>query len=185
VDILVTGLLVLALALAGITLTAIVWSIVRPDRRIWPPLSYVTVTPFVVWGVTYTLFGAIIALGIIGWGQAAIAGRLQYGLGPLLIILGNLAVWTEVIRFGLPQTGGAVGQLKIDGLYRYSRNPQYIADIAILIGWALFCASLVALPAIVVGIFILLVAPIAEEPWLEKHYGNSYLEYKSKVRRYL
>jgi len=185
VDILVTGLLVLALALAGITLTAIGWSIVRPDRRIWPPQSYVTTTPFVVWGVTYALFGAIIALGIIGWGQAAIAGLLRYGLGPLLIILGNLAVWSEVIRFGLPQTGGAVGQLKIDGLYRYSRNPQYIADIAILIGWALLCASLVALPAIVAGILLLLIAPFAEEPWLEEQYGRAYREYKVTVRRYL
>ena len=182
---LVTGLLVLALVLVGITLAAIGWSIVRPDSRIWPPQSYGPMTPIVVWGVTYTLFGAIIALGILGWGEATIAAPLRYGLGPLLIVLGNLAVWSEVIRFGVPQTGGAVGQLKVDGLYRYSRNPQYVADIAILIGWALLGASIAAIPAIIGGILVLLAAPIAEEPWLEKHYGKSYLDYKSTVRRYL
>jgi len=185
VTLLVTGLLVLALTLAGLTLAAIGWSVLRPDRRIWPPRSYGPKTPVVVWGVTYTLFGAIIALGILGWGGIAIASPLRYVLGPLLIILGNLAVWSEVIRFGLPQTGGAVGQLKVNGLYRYSRNPQYIADIAILAGWAFLCASMVAIPAIVAGILILLAAPIAEEPWLGKHYGKSYLDYKSTVRRYL
>ena len=90
-----------------------------------------------------------------------------------------------MIRFGLPQTGGAVGQLKVDGLYRYSRNPQYLADIAILIGWALLCASVVAFPAIVTGILVLLIAPFAEEPWLEENYGQTYLDYKATVRRYL
>jgi len=106
-------------------------------------------------------------------------------LGPLLIFLGNLAVWSEVIRFGLPQTGGAVGQLKVDGLYRFSRNPQYVADIAILVGWALLCASVVAIPVIVVGILVLLIAPFAEESWLEEQYGQAYQDYKATVRRYL
>lgn len=155
------------------------------DRRIWPPQTYGPKTPVIVWGVTVALFGAIIALGILGWGDVSVAGPLRYVVGPLLIILGNLAVWSEVIRFGLPQTGGDVGQLKIDGLYRYSRNPQYIADIAILIGWALLCASAVALPAIVAGALVLLAAPLAEEPWLEKQYGEAYRDYKATVRRYL
>ena len=182
---LVTGLQVLALALAGLALIAMGWSVLYPDRRIWPPQSYGPQTPVVVWGVTYTFFGAIIALGVLGWGEASIADPMQYVLGPLLILLGNLAVWSEVIRFGLPQTGGAVGQLKVDGLYRYSRNPQYIADVGILIGWALLSASVIAIPAIVAGILVLLIAPFAEEPWLEEQYGQPYRDYKAMVRRYL
>lgn len=90
-----------------------------------------------------------------------------------------------MIRFGLPQTGGAVGQLKVDGLYCYSRNPQYVADIAILIGWTLLCASLVAVPVIVAGILVLLIAPFAEESWLKEQYGQTYRDYKATVRRYL
>jgi len=138
-----------------------------------------------VWGVTYALFGAIIALGLLGWGEATVAGQLRYVLGPLLIFLGNLGVWSEVIRFGLPQTGGAVGQLEVDGLYRYSRNPQYVANIAILFGWAFLCASMIAIPAIIAGILLLLIAPFAEEPWMEEQYGQPYRDYTAKVRRYL
>lgn len=182
---LITGLQLLALALAGLTLTAMIWSVAYPNRRIWPPRCYGPQTPVIVWGVTYVLFGTIIALGILGWSEAPIAAPLRYVLGPLLILLGNLGVWSEVIRFGLPQTGGAVGQLKIDKLYRYSRNPQYIADIAILIGWALLSASVIALPAIVAVILVLLIAPFAEEPWLEQQYGQAYRDYKAMVRRYL
>lgn len=184
-DLLITGLLAVALALAGLTLAAIIWSVIYPHRRIWPPQSYGPHTPVIVWGVTYALFGAIIALGLLGWGEASVTGPLRYALGPLLIFLGNLAVWSEVIRFGLPQTGGAVGQLKVDGLYRFSRNPQYVADIAILVGWALLCASVVAIPVIVVGILVLLIAPFAEESWLEEQYGQAYQDYKATVRRYL
>ena len=156
-----------------------------PKRRIWPPQSYEPITPIIVWGVTYTFFGAIIALGILGWGQTAITDPLRFVLGPTLIVLGNVAVWSEVIKFGIPQTGGAVGSLKVSGLYSFSRNPQYIADIAILTGWALLSASIIAFPAIVGGILVLLAAPLAEEPWLEEQYGQSFLDYKSKVRRYL
>lgn len=184
-EMIITGLLVLALAVSALTLAAIGWSIAYPERSIWPPKSYGSSTPIVVWGVTSILFGAIIALGIIGWGEVRIGWLLRFGLGPLLILLGNLAVWSEVFKFGMPQTGGAVGQLKTDGLYRYSRNPQYVADVAILIGWALLSTSVVALPAIVAGIVLLLVAPLTEEKWLENQYGSAYLDYKATVRRYL
>ncbi len=184
-EMIIAVLLVLALAVSALTLAAIGWSMAHPERSIWPPKSYGSSTPIVVWGVTSILFGTIIALGIIGWGDAKVGWLLRFGLGPLLILLGNLAVWSEVIEFGMPQTGGAVGQLKTDGLYRYSRNPQYVADVAILIGWAMLSASVVALPAIVSGIALLLAAPLAEERWLENQYGTAYLDYKATVRRYL
>ena len=181
----VAALLSLSLILSVLGLIAMVWSILKPDRRIWPPQNYTRLTPIIVWGQTYTIFGAIIALGILGWGSAELPKSVRYGLAPLLLLCGNLAVWSEVFKFGLAQTGGAVGHLKVDGLYRYSRNPQYVADIAILVGWALLTASTVALPAILGGMLVLLAAPFAEEIWLEEQYGQAYIDYKASVRRYL
>jgi len=35
------------------------------------------------------------------------------------------------------------------------------------------------------GITILLLAPFAEETWLEEKYGEAYTDYKASVRRYL
>ena len=80
---------------------------------------------------------------------------------------------------------GAKGQLKTEGLHRFSRNPQDVGDIAILIGWALLSASVVALPAILAGIAVFVAFPFAEEGWLEGQYGAAYLRYRKDVRRFL
>ena len=178
------GLNLLGLSIAAGTLAAIVWSIAHPSRRIWPPDRYTALTPIFVWVPTLTLFGILIVLGLMGWGDFPISDWVRFGIGLPLILIGNVAVWTEVFYFGIPLTSGAVGDLRTDGLYRYSRNPQYITDIAILTGWALLSASLIALPASVGGIIVLLVAPLAEEKWLETQYGEAYRKYKTTVRRY-
>lgn len=175
----------LGLTIASATLAAILWSIWCPQGRIWPPKHYTWFTPFVVWAPTFALFGAIIALGVLDWGSLTFPAWLRFGVGPVLIVLGNVAVWAEVAGFGIAQTGGATGILKTDGLYRYSRNPQYVADTTMLVGWALLSASGAAIPVIVSGIVVLLVAPFAEEPWLHENYGSDYSDYKSRVRRYL
>ena len=82
-------------------------------------------------------------------------------------------------------TSGEATGLKTDGLYSWSRNPQYMADVIILIGWGVLTASLWALPVLSIGLAVLLVAPFAEEPWLQEKYGAPYREYKFNVRRYL
>lgn len=109
---------------------------------------------FFVWVPTLTIFGCLIALGILGWGQLAVPEWLRFGPGVPLIILGNIAVWYEVGNFGVDRTGGARGMLKTDGLYRYSRNPQYVADMAIILGWLILSASALAVPTGVMAIHI-------------------------------
>ena len=170
---------------AAVAVGAIVWSIVHPASRIWPPLQYSGATPLLVWGTTLLLLVSIFGLGLMGWGQLNIPGVIRFGIGTALIVLGNVGVWYEVARFGIKQTGGAKGSLKTTGLYRYSRNPQYVCDVVLLVGWALLFASLVALPVILATIIVFLIAPLSEEIWMEEQYGEAYLEYKNRVRRYL
>lgn len=178
-------LTVLGLAIGGVTIAALLWSTARPDRRIWPPQSYGRWTPIFVWVPTFALFGIIVVLGLIQWDEAGLPVWLRYGVGGPTIALANLAVWYEVARFGIEQTGGAEGTLKTDGLYRYSRNPQYVADAAMIVGWLILSASPAAIPVGVAAIAALLIAPFAEEPWLKEKYGQSYRDYTSKVRRFL
>jgi len=178
-------LTVLGLAIAGATIVALLWSIARPDRQIWPPQSYGRWTPVFVWVPTFALFGAIVVLGVMQWGAMGLPIWLRYGLGLPIVTLANLAVWYEVTKFGIEQTGGAEGTLKTDGLYGYSRNPQFVADAVMIAGWLILSASPAAVPVGTAAIAILLIAPFAEEPWLEEKYGKSYLDYMSKVRRFL
>jgi len=99
-------LIFLGLGVAAMTLAAILWSIAFPARRIWPPKRYTTLTPFLVWIPTFTLFGVLILLGVWGWGDLAIPSWVRFGVGLPLILIGNIVVWMEVSHFGVPQTGG-------------------------------------------------------------------------------
>ncbi|MEX3017969.1 isoprenylcysteine carboxylmethyltransferase family protein [Gymnodinialimonas hymeniacidonis] len=142
-------------------------------------------TPILVWVPTFTLFGILIVLGVIEWGSLPIPSWLRFGVGIPLIVAGNVIVWSEVAQFGIAQTGGAKGTLRTSGMYRYSRNPQYAADIAMIIGWIVLCASSGAALVGFAGIAVLITAPFAEEPWLEEQYGSPFENYRAKVRRFL
>ena len=178
-------LIVVGLVIAAGTLAAILWSIVFPERRLWPPKRYTKATPVLVWVSTFTLFGILIVLGLMNWGSLPIPTWLRFGAGIPLILAGNVIVWSEVAQFGIAQTGGAKGSLRTGGMYRYSRNPQYVADIAMIVGWVMLCASASAALVGTFGIIVLIAAPFAEEPWLKEQYGSAFKDYKAKVRRFL
>jgi len=167
------------------TLAAIVWSIVQPKRRLWPPQRYTALTPILVWVPTFTLCGTMIVVGFMEWGSWTIPAAIRYGLGGALIAVGNLGVWSEVMKFGVDQTGGASGVLRTEGLYRYSRNPQYVSDMMIVVGWILMSASPSAFAIGLASVLVLILAPFAEEPWLIQTYDTQYADYATKVRRFL
>ena len=180
-----TVLIVVGLVIAAVTLAAILWSIAYPERRLWPQKRYTKATPVLVWVPTFTLFGILIVLGLMDWGSLPIPTLLRFGVGIPLIVAGNVMVWSEVAQFGIAQTGGAKGSLRTGGMYRYSRNPQYVADIAMIIGWIVLCASSGAALVGFAGIAVLITAPFAEEPWLGEQYGSPFENYRAKVRRFL
>ena len=73
-----------------------------------------------------------------------------------------------------------------EGPYRYSRNPLYISMTLILVGLWILLGSLS--PVVVVPLFVWWISTrfIAnEERHLEAQFGRTYLEYKTKVRRWL
>ena len=178
-------LVIIGFLIAAVTFGALVWSIAYPAKRIWPPKTYSAWTPVVVWVPTFALFGTLIALGVIGWGQMELPTWLRYGLGIPIVVLSNIVVWSAVQRFGIAQTGGAEGTLKTDGLYRYSRNPQYVADAFMIFGWLVLSASPIALVVGILAIAVLMIAPFAEEPWLRERFGGEFDDYCARTRRYL
>ena len=75
-------LMTVAIAIGGVTLAAVVWSIARPDHRIWPPKTFNPATAVIGWGGTLAFFGAVIGLGILGWGENA-GGIIHQWIGVL------------------------------------------------------------------------------------------------------
>lgn len=76
--------------------------------------------------------------------------------------------------------------LVVVGLYRWSRNPMYVAVTLILLGWAVAYASRALLIyALIVMIAFHLRVVYGEEPWLAKTHGDAWERYRREVRRWV
>lgn len=164
---------------------ALLWSIFRPSKRIWPPNRGKSLIPTIAWALTLTVFGAAIGLGVLDWGSISTPYWLRWAVGPVLIAFGNLIAWQGAFGIGLKATSGRKDKLITTGLYRHSRNPQYLADMAIFVGIGLLFSSFWVWPIVVVGVLPLAIAPFAEEPWLRAQYGAKFDDYCAETGRFL
>jgi protein-S-isoprenylcysteine O-methyltransferase Ste14 len=76
--------------------------------------------------------------------------------------------------------------LVTDGVYRISRHPMYLGFVLILLGLAILLGSLT--PLLVVPIFAVVmdrVFIVIEERMLAEKFGQAWLDYKAKVRRWV
>ena len=72
------------------------------------------------------------------------------------------------------------------GPYRVTRNPIYLGMLAILIGLTIALNTAWLLVALVPFYLIIRFGVIArEEAYLERKFGDTYLSYKSRVRRWI
>ena len=76
--------------------------------------------------------------------------------------------------------------LVVAGPYRVTRNPMYLAMVMTLLGTGILLGS--AVPFVVVPLFVVLIERLfirMEEAALETTFGQTYRDYKTKVRRWL
>lgn len=110
--------------------------------------------------------------------------------GVFIIMLGiALMVWA-VRLFSAAGTNVDVRQpstkVVSDGPYRYSRNPIYVAMGLIVLGAAIWLNSLWILFSLMVILPVIEGGVIRrEEAYLERKFGQTYLDYKAKVRRWI
>jgi protein-S-isoprenylcysteine O-methyltransferase Ste14 len=72
------------------------------------------------------------------------------------------------------------------GIYRYTRNPMYLGLFIGLAGWGIYLSSAIAL--VLPFIFVLTINRlqiIPEERALESIFRSRYVEYKTRVRRWI
>lgn len=76
-------------------------------------------------------------------------------------------------------------ELVVVGLYRYSRNPMYVAVATVLLGWAVsFGSAVLFVYAFIVVIAFQLRVVLGEEPWLARTHGEAWQQYTQRVRRW-
>lgn len=117
-------------------------------------------------------------------------GSIQYlGIIPMLfgVLVYIRCVWSFVsVGKGTPIPSDPPKTLVVQGLYRYMRNPMYVGVLCLLIGEAIFFASLVlALYAVIVFLWFHLFVVLYEEPNLRKKFGDSYRKYCESVPRWI
>ena len=146
-------------------------------RRIVPP----------VW-----LLLTLIAMGLLQW-RLPIAQLIDWPQRwiSLPLILAGLAITLPAARLfqraGTPlipferSTAVVTG-----GLFRYTRNPMYLGMVVFLLGMALLLGSLAAFLPIPVFVAIIQKNFIeGEERFMEELFGEEYLAYKRRVRRWI
>lgn len=72
------------------------------------------------------------------------------------------------------------------GIFRYSRNPMYLGDLLLLLGWGVYLGSLPAL--LLAAAFVLWMDRWqirAEEAALAARFGAAYEDYRRRVRRWI
>jgi len=175
------SLVILCVVLEG---GALALSVARPDLRIWPPPRRNS-WQFVVNGMlSYTTLLGVVVLGLIDWNGFVFADWARVVGGVLLGSGGAFALW-GFVTLGPHASEGLGGDLVANGPYRYSRNPQYVGTVAVLIGYATFSNSALALIAAVLASCWFVALPCAEEPWLRDRFGTAFEEYATRVPRFL
>lgn len=109
--------------------------------------------------------------------------------GVLAVLLGIVMAAIPAAVFKNAGTGirpfDKATTLVTSGFYRHTRNPMYMGMFLMLAGTAFMMGSVGAtLPVLA---FILIIRNnfvIGEERFLEASFGQQYLDYKSKVRRW-
>jgi protein-S-isoprenylcysteine O-methyltransferase Ste14 len=85
-----------------------------------------------------------------------------------------------------PMKPDASSSLVLSGVYARSRNPMYLGLLLVLIGWAIFLSNALAfllLPAFVFYMNRFQIEP--EERALTSLFGQAFVAYKSRVRKWL
>ena len=117
-------------------------------------------------------------------------GVLSYLAFPFLLIGWVAMLWCfwnfTVNGKGTPAPIDPPKELVVVGLYRFVRNPMYVAGLITLLGWILWSPSL----PLILAFFLFLLATqlfvtLYEEPTLKKKFGAAYEEYLKQVPRWI
>jgi protein-S-isoprenylcysteine O-methyltransferase Ste14 len=136
-----------------------------------PGVVAILLPPFIgdidPWRLPGTSYGGLIllaGLGLLGWciRDFYVAGK------------GTLAPWDP------PE------HLVIIGLYKYTRNPMYVAVLTMLAGWTIMYGSVFLLVYTASFAFIFNRRVVVnEEPWLNATFGAEWQRYAAAVPRWL
>lgn len=123
---------------------------------------------------------------IIDWSwlpsSARFTGFLTGMLGDLIFLISVITMKNNW-RAGIPES--AKTELVTEGIYRFSRNPAFVGFDFMYIGVCLLFCNPLTIAFSVFSIVMLHLQILQEEKYLTEIFGESYVQYKKIVFRYL
>jgi protein-S-isoprenylcysteine O-methyltransferase Ste14 len=148
-----------------------------------------------VGSTVFFVVGPGIVVGLVPWlltGGWQVRKPLPYWapmrvIGVMLLAAGLIALIQAFARFvvegfGTPVPIAAPDRLVVGGLYRYVRNPMYVAALAIIVGQALALGQLgLLIYAVALWLITATFVRFYEEPTLTHRFGADYEAYRRAV----
>lgn len=140
----------------------------------------------------------MVAVGGLMWAAERALPFLRFpGEFPASVAIGVAAVGLAVEVLGAasfvrarttvdPTHPCSASKLVTTGVYRFTRNPMYLGDLVMLVGWALYLSNVLAL--VLVPLFVAYIDRFQirpEEAAMSDLFGEDYSEFTSRVRRWI
>ncbi|WP_372527904.1 methyltransferase family protein [Piscinibacter sp.] len=149
------------------------------SRWISPPVAF-AVAAIVMWWI-----GRSVEFGRYSFGYQAPVGIALIVLG-LGIVAASIRLFVVAGTTPSPMQPKKATQLVTSGAYALSRNPMYVGDAVMLAGIAVWIGSV--LNVVLIAAFVWFIDRFqiaAEEAALAEIFGDRYVTYRGKVRRWI
>src|ERR671917_2044157 len=152
----------------------------RPTAVVGSAVFFLLAPGAVVGLIPWLLTGGQVREPVPYWAPMRVLGALLLVAG--LIVLVQAFVRFVVEGFGTPAPVAAPERLVVGGVYRYVRNPMYVAILAAIVGQALLLGQLgLLLYAAAIWLIAAAFVRLYEEPTLTRRFGPDYEAYRRAV----
>lgn len=160
-------------------------SLAAPSFVFFPPPSRQSWQYRLFWLLFRVMIISLIALCVMCFSEHPPGGNtLRYAAWlPLFVVGFGLSTYLT-LKLGWENAHGEANNLVVSGWYRWSRNPIYVTSLIGMLGLALFVGSSKVSVVLALWAAIYLLAPLLEERWLEKSYGEAFITYKAATSRF-
>jgi len=136
----------------------------------------------------YTVFANTFSLPVVST-QEFFQSEVISWIGVLFCTAGLLLLLWSLVSFGQSFRVGIdtdqPDKLITNGAFAYSRNPIYVAFGIILLGQFLIFSNWILLIYLVAAIWLFHRQVLREEDFLKQQYGEEFIDYCNRVRRYI
>ena len=123
---------------------------------------------------------------VIAKDSLRLAGAAAFALAGIAVDIAGILSFRAARTTVNPLQPDRASSLVVRGIFRYSRNPMYLGMALVLVAWAVWLARPLLLLGVVAFVLYMNRFQIApEERAMARIFGEDYVEYRRRVRRWL